>query len=61
MSASKAVQSKYFDRKTNSMSGGIMDYMEGKNEPFDLLLTYRAPQRVDVSGYIFGKPTFDSS
>ncbi len=56
----RAVQSKYFDRKTNSMSGGVMDYMKGKNEPFDSLLTYRAPQHVDGLSYLFGMPMFDS-
>lgn len=56
----RAVQSRYFDRKTNSMVGGVMDYMKGKNEPFAASLTYRAPQHVDGLSYLMGMPMFNS-
>ncbi|MHC4216349.1 MAG: hypothetical protein ACYSWP_23605, partial [Planctomycetota bacterium] len=59
-SAPRAVQSRYFDRKTNSIIGGVMDYIKGKNEPFAASLTYRADQHVDGLGYLLGMPVFVS-
>ncbi len=59
-SAPIAIQSRYFDRKTNSVVGGVMDYIKGKNEPFADSLTYRADQHVDVLGYLLGMPVFVS-
>jgi hypothetical protein len=59
-SAPRAIQSRYFDRKTNSLIGGVMDYIRGKNEPFAASLTYRADQHVDGLGYILGMPVFVS-
>jgi hypothetical protein len=56
----RAVQTRYFDRKTNSMVGGVMDYIKGRNEPFSAVLTYRAPQHVDGLGYLLGMPMFNS-
>ncbi len=56
----RAMQSRYFDRKTNSMVGGVMDYMKGRNEPFAASLTHRAPQHVDVLSYLLGIPMFNS-
>lgn len=56
----RAVQSRYFDRKTNSMAGGILDYMKGRNEPFAASLTHRAPQHVDGLSYLLGMPMFNS-
>ena len=56
----RAVQSRYFDRKTNSMAGGVIDYMKGSNESFAASLTYRAPQHVDILSYLLGMPMFNS-
>lgn len=61
----RAIEAKYFDRKTNRLVGGSGDYLSGVNEPYNKILQYRANLIWDAIGYIdpwavFGKEANDA-
>lgn len=61
----RGFEAMYFDRKANRIRGGSMDYLSGKNEPYNELLQYRANMIWDAIGYIapaevFGKEVNDA-
>ncbi len=63
--ACRAIEAKYFDRKTNRLKGGSGDYLSGVNEPYNKVLHYRADLLWDAIGYIdpwavFGKEANDA-
>jgi hypothetical protein len=43
----------YFDRATNRLVGGNSAYLEGRNEPYNRLLQYRANSLDDAFGYLY--------
>ncbi len=61
----RAFEARYFDRRENRLLGGDSDYMEGKNEPYNRSMQYRAAALWDALGYIdpwavFGKEINDA-
>lgn len=54
-----AYESRFFDRKRNTMAGGNTDYLEGKNAPWIADVDYAAPQNVAVGTYLNPRPVFD--
>ncbi len=49
----RGLEAMYFNRKNNRVEGGSSDYLDGKNEPYNDLLQYRAASLWDALGYIY--------
>jgi hypothetical protein len=47
-----AFEAEYFDRGANKKVGGAMAYLEGRNEPYNRVLQYRAGTILDAVGYV---------
>lgn len=54
-----AFQARYFDRYSNKVKGGKGEYLEGANQPYNVLLDYRANLIWDAIGYVYPKPVFE--
>jgi len=54
----RSFEALYYDRKTNRRRGGKIDYLKGKNEPYNRLLQYRAGKILDAIGYLYPKAVF---
>ena len=48
-----AYEALYFDRRRNKLVGGSLAYLQGRNEPFNRLLDYRADLLWDAIGYVY--------
>ena len=48
-----AYEALYYDRRRNELVGGSLAYLQGKNEPFNHLLDYRASLLWDAFGYLY--------
>lgn len=53
-----ACEAMYYDRTKGRQAGGAMDYLAGKNMPYNHLLQYRAGELSDALGYLWPRGVF---
>ena len=51
-------EARYFRRSTNAKTGGTLDYLAGRNEPFARIIGYRAWPAYDAAAYFWPEPVF---
>lgn len=54
----RGFESKFYNRLENRMSGGVDEYLEGFNQPYNDLLDYRANLLYDAIGYVKPRMVF---
>jgi len=51
-------EAKYYDHKSNRITGGTYAYLSGENQPYNRLLHYRANLLFDAIGYVMPRQVF---
>lgn len=52
----RGIESLYFDHRRNRLAGGVDEYLEGFNQPYNQFFHYRADLLMDGLSYVFPMP-----